>query len=233
MKLTPIEIDKIIPYEKNVKRHSELQIEKIGKSIKDVWFIQPLVVDENYVILIGHWRFEAMKSLWEKTVDCVVLKGLSEEQKKALRIRDNKLNESPYDISNLSDELQSLFDMWIDLTDLWYSLKELEEFNIKIENLGEDLSAEESLSQFENEWNSAFSEWNDQQNWGENSAFSYSQVQWNQGGEKHVMTFYLTDSEQALLWDFYKTSRKWESNVELLMEVTKFYIDNHQDEASD
>ena len=114
MQVTKIAIEKIMPYEKNVKRHSEQQIEKIAKSIENVGFVQPLVVDEDNVIIIWHGRFEAMKFLGKKEVDCVVLKGLPEEKKRALRILDNKLNESEWDLWNLKFELDSLpdFNFW-------------------------------------------------------------------------------------------------------------------------
>lgn len=235
MKVEKIDLSKIVPYEKNIKRHSDDQIKKIADSIKDVGFIQPIVVDENFVILIGHWRFEALKFMGETQADCVVLKWLSEEQKKALRIRDNKLNESPYDISNLASELQDLFDKNIDLQTLWFSIQELETFDLKIDNKAlDDLAEQVSTNEVENQnlWNT---EWNDQQNNGEETAYNFSQMQWNVSWERHPITFYLNDADYNLLGEFYKTSRKWESNVELLREVTNFYLENHQtdDENSD
>ncbi len=233
MKLEKIKLSEIKPYEKNVKRHSEQQIGNIAKSIKDVWFIQPIVVDEDNIILIGHWRFEALKSLWEKAADCVKLVWLTEAQKKALRIRDNKLNESEFDMSNLASELQDLFDDNIDLQELWFSIQELETFDLKLDKreldaIGEQMSIGENESQnFEN------TQWNFQQNGDEETAYNFSQIQWNVAGERHPITFYLTDADFIFLGEFYKTNRKWESNVDLLREVTQFYIDNQGDESSD
>lgn len=235
MQTVKIAIEKIKPYEKNVKRHSEQQVEKIAKSIESVGFVQPLVVDENNVIIIWHWRYEAMKYLWKKEVDCVILKGLPEEKKKALRIGDNKLNESPYDISNLKDEVQDLFNLWFDLEDLGFNLKELEDFNLKIEDVSENLAEDIDF------WTDESEENDDDYSWEETSytptqqscnnswtAFNYSEVQGVQSGLRSVLSFYLTEAQKEVIWDFYSTNKKWESNVELLLEVTKFYIENHQ-----
>jgi len=235
MQTVKIAIEKIVPYEKNVKRHSEQQVEKIAKSIESVWFVQPLVVDENNVIIIWHGRYEAMKYLWKKEVDCVVLKWLPEEKKKALRIWDNKLNESPYDISNLKDEVQDLFNLWFDLEDLWFNLKELEDFNLKIEdvseNLTEDIDFEEDNFEESTEENNNDSDisYSSSSNWNNNpsTAFNYSEVQGVQNWLRSVLSFYLTEAQKEIIGDFYSTNRKRESNVDLLLEVTQFYIENH------
>lgn len=230
MKVEKIAIEKIVPYEKNVKRHSEQQIEKIAKSIQEVWFIQPLVVDENYVIIIGHWRFEAMKSLWNKEVDCVVLKGLSEQQKKALRIKDNKLNESPFDMSNLQEELQSLFDNGEDLLDLWFNMFEIEQFGLEMPDLKPEVLEPEEIGGGETdgeEWIEPATARAYEINV-EKKAFDYSNVQ---GAQEHVrkpITFYLTPEEYEKYWTFFATSHKWEANVELLKEVVDFYTENNQ-----
>ena len=233
MKLEKIKLSEIKPYEKNVKKHSEKQIHNIAKSIQDVWFIQPIVVDEDNIILIGHWRFEAMKSLWEKDADCVRLVWLTEAQKKALRIRDNKLNESEFDMSNLASELQDLFDDNIDLQELWFSIQELETFDLKLDNKEmKDIDAELSIGEIES-WNYENTQWNFQQNSGDETAYNFSQIQGNVAGERHPITFYLTDADYVFLGEFYQTNRKRESNVELLREVTQFYLENHWNESSD
>lgn len=227
MKIEKIKISEITPYAKNVKRHSEQQIGKIAKSIKEVWFIQPLVVDEKNVILIGHWRFEALRSLWEKEADCVKLTWLTEAQKKALRIRDNKLNESEFDISNLRDELQALFDEWADLEDLWFSLKELEWFDLKIEEVEPISNEVDNLVGDENWWQN-FDDivWNNEATWPQ-QAYDFSSIKWNVQ-QKQPLTFYLNDAERMKAGEFFATSHKREANVPLLMEVLDFYLENHK-----
>lgn len=230
MQVTKIAIEKIIPYEKNVKRHSEQQIEKIAKSIENVGFVQPLVVDEDNVIIIWHGRFEAMKFLGKKEVDCVVLKGLPEEKKRALRIGDNKLNESPYDMSNLKDEVQALFDLWFDLEELGFSLWELENFNLKIEDLEPQIPDEENFIANEYEQVKDENQWlNNEGFQGEKTAYQFSEVQWNQN-LKHPLTFYLDNEEWNFYGEFFKTQRKREYNVPLLKEIVQFYLDNHNEQ---
>lgn len=114
MKIIEKEISSLIPYEFNNKIHDELQINRIANSIKEFWFTQPAVIDKNNIIIIGHGRVEWAKKLWMEKVPCVVMDDLSEAQIKKLRILDNKLNESDYDLWNLKLELDSLddFNFW-------------------------------------------------------------------------------------------------------------------------
>ena len=100
----------IVPYEFNNKIHDETQINRIANSIKEFWFTQPIVIDKNNVVIIGHWRLESAKKLWLEKVPCVILDELSDKQIQKLRILDNKLNESEYDLANLKMELDSLWE---------------------------------------------------------------------------------------------------------------------------
>ena len=95
----------LTPYEKNTKKHDKTQINNVAESIKQYGFVQPIVVDKNDVIVIGHCRYEAAKKLKLETVPCVCVDELTDEQVKALRIVDNKSNESPWDMEFLADEL--------------------------------------------------------------------------------------------------------------------------------
>lgn len=108
MKIIEKEINSLIPYEFNNKIHDELQINRIANSIKEFWFLQPLVIDKNNIVIVGHWRLEWAKKLWLDKVPCVLAENLTEEQIKKYRILDNKLNESEYDLWNLKLELDWL-----------------------------------------------------------------------------------------------------------------------------
>ena len=113
-------IEALIPYEKNTKKHDDVQINNVAESIKQYGFVQPIVIDKNNVVVIGHCRLLAAKKLKMADVPCVCVDDLTEEQVKALRIVDNKSNESPWDFDNLADELADLdlsdfdFDFGID-----------------------------------------------------------------------------------------------------------------------
>lgn len=98
-------ISEIKPYEKNAKIHDEKQIANVAESIKQFGFVQPVVVDKDGVIVIGHCRVLAAKKLKMKEVPCVCVDELTEEQVKALRLVDNKSNESDWDFDILADEI--------------------------------------------------------------------------------------------------------------------------------
>lgn len=108
MKIFELETNTIKPYENNAKLHDQTQIENVAESIKQFGFQQPIVVDKNRVIIIGHCRFEASKALGLEKVPCIIADNLTDEQVKALRIIDNKTNESEWDLDLLSAELEDL-----------------------------------------------------------------------------------------------------------------------------
>lgn len=114
MKVINKDINGLVPYEFNNKIHDEVQINRIANSIKEFWFLQPIVIDKNNVVIIWHWRLEWAKKLWLKEVPVVIMEELNETQIKKLRILDNKLNESEWDLANLKQELDELndFNFW-------------------------------------------------------------------------------------------------------------------------
>ena len=114
MKVTDIKLSELKPYEHNNKVHDEEQIEMIANSIKEFWFTQPIVIDEDNCILAGHWRYYASQKLWLEKVPCNILEWLTEQQKRKYRILDNKLNESDWDLANVKFELSQLddFNFW-------------------------------------------------------------------------------------------------------------------------
>lgn len=97
-----------MPYSKNAKKHDKTQIANVAESIKQYGFVQPLVIDKDSVIVIGHCRALAAKKLGMETVPCVCVDDLTPEQVNALRLVDNKSNESDWDMDLLADELSEL-----------------------------------------------------------------------------------------------------------------------------
>ena len=102
----------IVPYANNTKKHDETQIKNVAESIKKYGWVQPIVIDNDGTIVIGHCRALAAERLGIEEVPCVVVSDLTEEEINALRIVDNKTNESPWDFDLLSAELPE-----IDLSD--------------------------------------------------------------------------------------------------------------------
>lgn len=101
-------IKELKPYKKNAKKHSKEQVEQIANSIKEFGFTQPVIIDKNNCVVAGHGRILGAKKAGLKQVPTVTLEELTEEQIKAYRLVDNKLNESEWDYSLLDEELENL-----------------------------------------------------------------------------------------------------------------------------
>lgn len=101
-------IRELKPYKKNAKKHPKEQIERIANSIKEFGFTQPVIIDKNDCVVAGHGRILGAKKAGLKEVPTVCLEDLTEEQIKAYRLVDNKLNESEWDDVLLAQELEEL-----------------------------------------------------------------------------------------------------------------------------
>lgn len=104
-------IKELKPYKKNAKKHSKEQVEQIANSIKEFGFTQPVIIDKHNSVVAGHGRILGAKKAGLKQVPTVCLEELTEEQIKAYRLVDNKLNESEWDTELLNTELQELWDI--------------------------------------------------------------------------------------------------------------------------
>lgn len=125
-------IEELIPYEFNNKIHWIEQINRIANSIKEFWFLNPILIDENNIIIAGHGRLEWAKKLKLKEVPTITTENLTKEQIKKYRILDNRLADlSEYNLENLKLELEELGDQdLIDLFDefeLWIGEEERDE----------------------------------------------------------------------------------------------------------
>jgi hypothetical protein len=110
MNITEVAIEDLKPHPQNSRTHSAEQVRALARAIGEWNFTQPLVIDENNVVLIGHGRLEAAKSLGLKTVPCVRMDSLSDAEKRAMLISDNRLAEigSTWDKNVLGEELRFL-----------------------------------------------------------------------------------------------------------------------------
>lgn len=108
MEIKWLKIEDVKPYANNAKLHDKTQIANVAESIKQFGWQQPIVVDSDGVIIVGHCRYSAAKKLKLKEVPCVVADNLSDEQVKKYRLLDNKTNESDWDLGLLSDDLGGL-----------------------------------------------------------------------------------------------------------------------------
>lgn len=113
-----IEIDRLIPYVNNAKKHTDEQVTKIAASIREFGFLNPVLIDRDYNIIAGHGRVMAAKKLELEQVPCVFVEGLSEAQRKAYILADNRLGElADWDMELVNLELESLDELGFD-TDL-------------------------------------------------------------------------------------------------------------------
>lgn len=101
-------IKELKPYKKNAKKHNKEQVEQIANSIKEFGFTQPVIIDKNNSVVAGHGRILGARKAGLKQVPTVCLDDLTEEQIKAYRLVDNKLNESEWDYSLLDEEFENL-----------------------------------------------------------------------------------------------------------------------------
>ena len=107
--ITYIPIKYLIPYENNARTHSDEQIDKLKNSLKEFGFINPVIIDENNMILVGHGRVMAGKELGIFEVPCIRINHLSEDKKRAYILADNKLSDmAGWDLELLNIELESI-----------------------------------------------------------------------------------------------------------------------------
>ena len=124
MKVQIVKIDKIIPYINNPRKNQN--VDKVANSIKEFGFRQPLVVDKDYNIIVGHTRFQAAKQIGLKEVP-IHIANLNKEQLKAYRIADNRVNqESEWDYQLLHNELKDLMNEDYSMFTLGFEDLELE-----------------------------------------------------------------------------------------------------------
>src|SRR5574344_2795123 len=105
--------DELIPYENNA-RINDNAVEAVAKSIKEFGMKNPILIDKENVIIAGHTRVKALKSLGMNTAPCIVADDLTEEQIKAFRIADNSTAQiADWDLDKLQQEIQDLnFDFY-------------------------------------------------------------------------------------------------------------------------
>lgn len=125
--LKTIDVSALVPYEKNARTHSTSQVEQIARSMREYGFTNPLLVDDQNRIIAGHGRLQAALSLKMAAVPCMVLTGLTDAQRRALVLADNKIAlNSGWDNELLAAELAELKLEGYDLTLTGFSLEEID-----------------------------------------------------------------------------------------------------------
>lgn len=128
MQIVYKKVNDLIPYVNNSRTHSEEQVNQIVASINEFGFTNPLLIDEKDSIIAGHGRLLASKKLGMEEVPCIVLKGLTEAQKKAYIIADNKMAlNAGWDDELLKLELENLKELDFDLELTGFNVDELDD----------------------------------------------------------------------------------------------------------
>jgi ParB-like chromosome segregation protein Spo0J len=130
MKIQEIEIEKLIPYARNSRTHSDDQVAQIAASIKEFGWTNPILVDGEAGIIAGHGRLAAARKLGLKKIPVIELSHLSPTQKKALIIADNKLAlNAGWDNDMLALEFEELNIEGFDLDLLGFDETEINKLN--------------------------------------------------------------------------------------------------------
>lgn len=118
--------DKLIPYVNNARTHSKEQITKLRSSLREFGFINPVIIDRDFNVIAGHGRIEAAKAEGITEVPCVYVDHLTEAQKKAYILADNRMAlDAGWDEELLAVELSELQDLGYDLAMTGFDEKEL------------------------------------------------------------------------------------------------------------
>ena len=126
MNITIKEVAELIPYVNNSRTHSDEQVAQIAASIKEFGWTNPILIDEQNSIIAGHGRLMAARKLSMDKIPCIEVKNLTEAQKKALIIADNKLAlNAGWDNDLLKLELENLQELGFDLDILGFDADEL------------------------------------------------------------------------------------------------------------
>lgn len=124
-----VTVDKLIPYARNSRTHSDAQVSKIASSIKEFGFLNPIITDGKNGIVAGHGRVMAAQKLGLKELPVIEASHLTEAQKRAYVIADNRLAlDAGWDNDMLKVELQELSDLDFDLSLTGFDEKELDGF---------------------------------------------------------------------------------------------------------
>jgi ParB-like chromosome segregation protein Spo0J len=138
LKVSSMAVSALTPYDRNPRTHSKKQLRQIAESIRTFGWTNPIVIDGNGVVLAGHGRLAAAKSLGIERVPIICIGDMTEAQKRAYILADNKLAENAgWDHELLTLELQGLLEMDLDF-DVTVTGFEMGDIDVLIGELDEE-----------------------------------------------------------------------------------------------
>jgi DNA modification methylase len=141
----------LVPYARNAKKHDEAQVAKLAGSIREFGFNNPVLIDADNGIIAGHGRVMAAQKLALASVPCLRLSHLSETQKRAYILADNRLAElgGGWDAEMLKLELADLGDLDVDLDGIGFGADDLQDLELSEEPETSDVDAEPQIDKAE------------------------------------------------------------------------------------
>jgi hypothetical protein len=133
MKIENIKTESLVPYARNAKTHPPAQVARIAGSIKEFGFCNPVLVDKDNGIIAGHGRVLAAQKLGLKEVPCIRLGHLTDAQRRAYILADNRLSEtdgSGWDMEMLKLELADLGELDVDLEGIGFGADDLADLDL-------------------------------------------------------------------------------------------------------
>ena len=141
-----VSISKLVPYQNNARTHSPAQIQKLRSSLREFGFVNPVIIDREYNVIAGHGRIAAAREEGISEVPCVFVDHLTEAQKKAYILADNRMAmDAGWDEELLRVELEALEEMGFDLGMTGFDEKELAELFPTEEAKEDDFNVEAEL----------------------------------------------------------------------------------------
>ncbi len=142
-----VSIDRLIPYVNNARTHSKEQINKLRSSLREFGFVNPVIIDHNFNVIAGHGRITAAKEEGITEVPCVYVDHLTDAQKKAYILADNRMAlDAGWDEELLAVEMSELRDLGFDLGLTGFDEKELADlFTVDNEAKEDDFDVDAEL----------------------------------------------------------------------------------------
>ncbi len=138
-KVQEVAVADLRPYERNAKTHGEGQVEKIAESIRAFGFLSPLLIDGDMNVIAGHGRIMAAKKLGIDKVPCVFIEGLTDEQRRAYILADNRLTElGGWNMDIVNVELQELVDTNFDISLIGFDMNSMTTEALELESGDEE-----------------------------------------------------------------------------------------------
>jgi site-specific DNA-methyltransferase (adenine-specific) len=151
MKIEHIKTSDLIPYARNAKKHDAAQVSKLAGSIREFGFNNPVLIDKDNGIIAGHGRVMAAQSLALESVPCIRLGHLTDTQRRAYILADNRLAEigGGWDEEMLKLELAELGDLDVDLDAIGFGSEDLADLDMEDEPETSDADAEPQIDKAE------------------------------------------------------------------------------------